>query len=54
MSYQKKNHIINVPVSTEEKVKIKEKAGKVGMSIAGFMRFLALKSSLPSIKNIEI
>ena len=36
----RKNYQINIPVSREEKKIIEVKAMKLGMTVAGFMRFL--------------
>lgn len=42
----KKNREIRVKVSSEELEKIKTKSQKVGMTISGFCRYLALNSTL--------
>lgn len=48
----KKNHSIQVPVSSEEKKKIEKKAEQLGMTTASFIRYVCLRGKIKS--SIEI
>jgi predicted DNA binding CopG/RHH family protein len=48
----KKNYFIQVPVSKTEKIKIKQKAQKMGMTTASFIRYVCLRGKIKT--SLEI
>jgi len=48
---KKKNHVITIPVTLEEKKKVEEKALKYGLSVAAFVRHIILAGKIKI--NIE-
>lgn len=47
----KKNDKLHIPCTSEQKVTIKKKADKVGMSISQYCLFILLRAE-PTVKNI--
>jgi len=45
----KKNHELRIKVSSEQLLKIKQKAETIGMSVSDFIRFVSLESKI----NVE-
>ena len=45
----KKNHIINVPVTKDEKKKIEKKAERYGLNVSAFIRHIALRGKIKII-----